>query len=94
MLVFEGAGFFRLVWVRLLLQIKYRFARQGQRILGTGEALFPDFVRGNIRLLADYESLVGFTLSAESAEADTFLRWFAARHAQPTVQADGHATRK
>jgi len=88
MLVIEDASFLKLLWLRLLLQFKYGFHRQGSRVLGVGEAIFPDFVKSNMRLFAGYTDMVGFTLHSETEEADTFLRKFGERYAHQGAPAD------
>lgn len=80
MLVWERPGLLDSIWIRLLLQFKYGFRREGKRVVGGGEAFFPAYVRDSIRLFPEYDSLVGFTLRGQSNEADIFLKKFFSDH--------------
>ncbi len=64
-----------------LLRFRFGFHREKGRILGAGESIAPDYVRGNVRLLAGAEESVGFYLSSTSTEGDVFLRMLAGRFA-------------
>ncbi len=62
-----------------LLRFRYGFHRERGRILGAGESIAPDYVRGNIRLLAGADESVGFYLASTSPEGEAFLRMLATR---------------
>jgi hypothetical protein len=62
-----------------LLRFRFGFHRERGRILGAGESIAPDYVRGNVRLLAGAEESLGFYLSSTSTEGDVFLRMLAAK---------------
>jgi hypothetical protein len=76
MLVY-GAGWMSQLKLWALLRIWHGFKRQGRAVVGGGEAIARDFVRGDIRLLASVDVNVGTTLLSESEEADAFLRQLA-----------------
>ncbi len=93
-LVLRYPTFWSGIYLRLLLQLRHGFRRGGHRILGMGEAIFPDFVRGNLRLFADFDDLVGLNLYSESPEGDAFLRRLAGRHVQRGARHAGwHSSR-
>jgi hypothetical protein len=79
LLIINKRSLFTLLRVRALLQLRHGFHREGRRWFGCGEGVAPDFVRGALRLEAGFESMLGFTLHATSAESDAFLRRFAAK---------------
>lgn len=80
-LVVRRAGLFDWIRLHVLLRLRYGFCSEGRWILGAGEALLPDFVRGELKLLVSHESRIGLSLLSESDEGDAFLRTFATRHA-------------
>lgn len=80
-LVVRPAGALVCMRFFLLLRLRYRMRPRGRTILGAGEALLPDFVRGSLQLEVSHESMVGLTLFSDSDEGDTFLQMFAERHA-------------
>ncbi|MCC8998135.1 MAG: hypothetical protein LM522_01350 [Candidatus Contendobacter sp.] len=63
----------------LTLRFKHGFRREGRRVFGFDETIVPDFVRGDIRLLAGWDNWSGVYLLADSPEADTFLNEAAER---------------
>ena len=54
------------------------FSREGKRVIGPGmiEMVFPDVVRGPVRLHASYDEMSGYCLLSDSAEGDEFLTAF------------------
>lgn len=76
MLVMENCGFWTLLKVRGLLRFRYGFRRRGKTIVGFGEAIYPDFVRGGIVIEAGQNDMVGSTLHASNEASDAFLRKF------------------
>jgi hypothetical protein len=60
-----------------LLRFKHGFRREGRAVVGGGEAIARDFVRGDVRLLASVEAGIGVTLLSESEASDAFLKRFA-----------------
>ena len=50
------------------------FQRVGEPVLTVSQSIFPDFRRGELRLLAGYDDYAGFYLLAESADGDEVLR--------------------
>ena len=73
MLVY-GAGWMSQLKLWALLRLRHGFKRQGRTVVGGGEAMARDFVRGDIRLLASVDANAGTTLLSESEAADAFLR--------------------
>ena len=65
------------LWLRIKLQIIYGFRREGSRIVGGGEAIAPDFVRGGIRLHAGWDDYSGYYLLSTCDAGDAFLRQLA-----------------
>ena len=64
----------------LLLRIRHGFHREGRAVVGAGEAIARDFVRGSIRLEAGVDDVVGTTLLSQSEAGDAFLQSLAATH--------------
>lgn len=64
----------------LLLTFRYRFRRQGRRILAWDDAIHPDFVRANLRILSSWDNWFGYSLLADDPETDAFLKTFYDRH--------------
>jgi hypothetical protein len=65
----------------LLLMFRYGFWRWGIWIPAiTDEAIFPDFVRFRLRVLAGYDHWMGYHLLADNPGSDVFLRQFYAKH--------------
>ena len=58
----------------------YGFKRAGRRITTPYEAIYPDFVRDNIRISADWEGLVGYHFHAANGESDAFVEKFFGGH--------------
>jgi hypothetical protein len=72
-------------WLRrlrfgFLLVFRYGFLRRGRLILGAGEAVHPDFVRGSLLIRSGFIDLSGYELVAANASSDAFLRQFYAKH--------------
>jgi hypothetical protein len=79
-LCFEHGSPFSAFWLRFKLQFIHRFSREGHRVLGPGQVIVPDFVRGKIRLLAGWDDWSGYYLLSESAAGDEFLSAYAKLH--------------
>jgi len=81
-------------WVRIVWRLKRQgFRREGRRIVTPGavEMILPDFVRGRIRLCADYDEAWGYTLLSDSTAADDFLTTFAQEFIKPLPRARSSA---
>lgn len=65
----------------VLLMFRYGFLRRGR---GTGlvadEAIYPAFVRGDLRIESGYDHRCGYDLLATDTASEQFLRRFHARH--------------
>ncbi|MDD4963723.1 MAG: hypothetical protein PHI11_07390 [Gallionella sp.] len=76
-LCFERASPLFALWLRLKLQFVHGFRREGHRVRGLNEVIVPNFVRGNIRLLAGWDNWSGYYLLSESVSGDDFLSVYA-----------------
>ena len=71
----------RRLWLGFLLTFRYGFYRWGAWIPPIAdEGIYPDFIRGRLRIHAGYDNWVGYDLLASNADADAFLRRFFQRH--------------
>lgn len=69
------------LWLGLLLRYKYGFRRSGRMVApGSDDAIYPDFVRDNQRILSGWDNWFGFDLLADDVQTDAFLREFHAKH--------------
>jgi hypothetical protein len=65
----------------LLLVFRYDFRRSGPYVPGVaGEAVYPDYVRGDLCIHAGRDDWMGYDLLATDAASDRFLREFHAKH--------------
>lgn len=78
--VMDHAGMCALIKIRWLLHFRYGFRRSGKAIIGFGEAIDPDFIRGPLTLKAARDDMVGYSLHAPNEVSDAFLRKFVQRH--------------
>ena len=76
-LTIADPGILDLILLRLRLRFLHGFRREGIRIFGPDEQIAPDFVRGNLRLLAGYDDWSGLYLLAKDEQGDSFLETFA-----------------
>jgi len=74
----ESGG--RYLWLASLLRLRHGFGRSGSAVVGPDQTLFPDFVRGDLRLHAGRDSWVGYHLLATDLASDGFLRDLFAKH--------------
>ena len=66
-----------------ILCLQHGFRRCGEKVVGFDETLYPDFVRGNLRILAGWDHWMGYHFLSDGAEADQFLTAFFQRHGPP-----------
>lgn len=60
---------------------RYGFLRWGVWIPPiTDDAVYPDFIRGKLRIYAGYDNWFGYDLLASNAPTDAFLQRFYERH--------------
>jgi hypothetical protein len=65
----------------LLLIFRYGFWRWGRIVApGTDDAIYPSFIRWRKRITSFGSGWTGYSLAAENAETDAFLRQFYERH--------------
>lgn len=65
----------------LLLMFRYGCWRWGPRIPAIADAaIYPDFIRGRLRIHSGWDNWLGYDLLAADPESDAFLRRFHARH--------------
>jgi hypothetical protein len=73
-------------WIRatsiaIRLRWFHGFKRTGKRIMTPiDESIYPDFVRGNVRILAGWEGHEGYHFLATNEESDAFLEKFFGSH--------------
>jgi len=64
-----------------LLMFRYGFLRWGIWIPAiAGDAVYPDFIRGGLRIHAGWDQWIGYELQSHNAATDDFLRRFYERH--------------
>ena len=65
----------------LILVFRYGFLRRGRYVLPvTDDAIFPDYVRSGLRILAGWDNWLSFHLLAANEQSDAFLRRFYLKH--------------
>jgi hypothetical protein len=63
--------------IAIKLRWLHGFKRAGRRIMTPiDESIYPDFVRDNIRVHADWEGFTGYHFHAANEESDAFLEKF------------------
>ena len=71
----------RRLWLGFLLMFRYGFWRWGSWVPpNTGEAVYPDFIRGGLRITAGWDTWVGYDLLSDNEATDGFLQRFFERH--------------
>jgi hypothetical protein len=84
-----ASGYFRMATfsqkkacrVSLLLMFRYGFLRWGVLIPPiAGEGIYPDFIRGRLKIKAGFDDWFGFDWFATDEQTDIFLRKFYERH--------------
>lgn len=66
-------GWLALLKLRWHLRWREGFRREGRRVIGLGEAVAPDYVRGTLRLLVGGDSWSGPYLMAEDEAGSRYL---------------------
>jgi hypothetical protein len=63
-----------LMWLRLKLRLLHGFRTEGKWIVGAGESIAPDLVRGELRLQSGGDDLAGHYLLSCCDAGDEFVR--------------------
>ena len=75
--------------ISLLLMFRHGFRRRGSWVPGiAGEAVYPDYRRGKLRILSGWDDCVGYDFLSDDEETDRFLESFADRHLEGAIRAE------
>ena len=72
----DGPNPFDLIRLWWRLKVKHGFHREGKLIIGAGESISPNYVKGALALTAGHDDMMGYYISSDSKEGDRFLSEF------------------